>query len=408
MSKETRSGDGSFDEIRARVVERLRRCHSEIEQALYARIQKDVPDPIGDKNPEYQASLRATVTAILDYTFEVIERGLVSAPIPPAAAAQARRAARAGVSLGTIQRRYFAGHGELGDFVARAVEELGLSNDGRTLDHLRRAQETVLGHITASIEQEYMHERELIARPLERRRLETVQKLLAGEPVDQAEFDELDYQLHAYWHLGVIATGGEAKDVLSHLRTGLECKLLQVPCSDGAITGWLGGQHELAICDLERLLSANGYVDSCLVIGGPGRGLDGFRQTHREARDALAVALRKTEKIVRYADSPLFAAAVQNDTLMRWLKDFLAPLRSYKDGGVGLLQTLRALIDAECNRRAAATALDIDRHTVESRLRTAEELLGRTLLTCLPELDIALRLEELDGAMNVSGTPRAS
>jgi DNA-binding PucR family transcriptional regulator len=93
---------------------------------------------------------------------------------------------------------------------------------------------------------------------------------------------------------------------------------------------------------------------------------------------------------------------------MRWLKDFLAPLRSYKDGGVGLLQTLRALIDAECNRRAAATALDIDRHTVESRLRTAEELLGRTLLTCLPELDIALRLEELDGAMNVSGTPRAS
>jgi len=65
---------------------------------------------------------------------------------------------------------------------------------------------------------------------------------------------------------------------------------------------------------------------------------------------------------------------------------------------VGLRRTLRALIDAECNRRAAAAALDIDRHTVESRLRTAERLLGRTLHTCLPELDIALHLEELDGA----------
>lgn len=406
MSSGASSGEKSLDEVRVRVVERLRPCRSEIELALYARIQKDVPDSIGDENPEYQASLRATIAAVLGYTLEAIERGSVVAPIPPAAAAQARRAARAGVSLGTIQRRYFAGHGELGDFVSRAVEELGLSNDGRALDHLRRTQETVLGHIAASIEQEYLHERELVARPLERRRIETVQKLLAGEPVDPAELDELDYQLHAYWHLGVIATGDTAKDVLVHLRTGLESRLLQVPCGDGAIAGWLGGQHELAICDLERLLSANGYADSCVVIGGPGRGLDGFRQTHREARDALVVALRKTERIVRYADSPLFAAAVQNDTLMRWLKDFLAPLRSYKDGGIGLLQVLRALIDSECNRRAAATALDIDRHTVESRLRTAEELLGRALPTCLPELDIALRLEELDGAMTVAESPR--
>jgi DNA-binding PucR family transcriptional regulator len=147
-------------------------------------------------------------------------------------------------------------------------------------------------------------------------------------------------------------------------------------------------------------------VDFCLVIGGPARGLDGWRQTHREARDALVVALRKPERIVRYADSPLFAAAVQNDTLMRWLKDFLAPLRSQKDGGIGLLQTLRALIDAECNRRAAASALDVDRHTVESRLRTAEQLLGRTLPTCLPELDIALRLEEFDGAITAAGPSR--
>jgi hypothetical protein len=33
---------------------------------------------------------------------------------------------------------------------------------------------------------------------------------------------------------------------------------------------------------------------------------------------------------------------------------------------------------------------------VESRLRTAEQLLGQPLRTCLPELDVALALEELE------------
>jgi hypothetical protein len=407
MSNGADSGDDCFDEIRSRAVEWLRSRQLEIEQAVYARIQKDVPDPVGDENPEYQAGLLETVKAVVNYSLQTIEHGRVAAPIPPAAAAQARRAARAGVSLGTIQRRYFAGHGELGDFMALAAEGIGLSNNGHVLQHLRRMQETVLAHIAASIEEEYTHESELVARPFEQRRAHTVQKLLAGETVDQAHIDELDYQLHAYWHLGVIVTGAETNEILVQLRQGLERKLLQVPCGDDTVWAWFGGQHELAVSDVERQLSGNGHTDSRLVIGGSRRGLDGWRQTHREARDALVVALRTPGKVVvRYADSPLFAAAVQNDTLVRWLEDFLAPVRSYKGGGLDLLQTLRALIDKECNRRAAATMLDIDRHTVESHLRTAEELLGRTLPTCLPELDVALRLEELDRAMTVTSIPR--
>lgn len=278
----------------------------------------------------------------------------------------------------------------------------------RTVEQLRSRCseiEQLLEHVAASIEREFVQERELIARPDVQRRVETVQKLLAGEPVDQAELDRLGYRLHAHWHLGVIATGDDAGDVLLRLRTNLERRVLLVPCEHGVIWGWLGGQRKLAVRELERLLSASSRADFRLVIGEPGSGLDGWRQTHREARDAFLAALRKPDKLVRYADTPLFAAAVQNDTLTRWLRDFLAPLRGQKDGGVGLLQTLRALINVECNRRAAAALLDIDRHTVENRLRTAEELLGRSLTTCLPELDTALRLAELDGAIAATRTP---
>jgi DNA-binding PucR family transcriptional regulator len=134
-----------------------------------------------------------------------------------------------------------------------------------------------------------------------------------------------------------------------------------------------------------------------LAIGEPGRGIDGWRLTHYQAQEALGIAARKPEKFARYADDPLLAAALQHDRLARWLKGFLSPLDSRGDGPK-LRQTLRAYIDAECNATSAAPLLKISRHTVESHVRAAEELLDRPLRTCLAELDVALRLEELDEA----------
>jgi hypothetical protein len=43
-------------------------------------------------------------------------------------------------------------------------------------------------------------------------------------------------------------------------------------------------------------------------------------------------------------------------------------------------------------------ALGVNRHTVESRLNTAQQHIGRPLDTCLIELEVALRLRELDSA----------
>ena len=64
--------------------------------------------------------------------------------------------------------------------------------------------------------------------------------------------------------------------------------------------------------------------------------------------------------------------------------------------GVGLRETLRAYFDAGFNAATAAAALEVDRHTVQRRLRKVEEALGRLLHTCHAELEVALVLEELD------------
>ncbi len=400
MSSDTSGDKKAFDEIRARIVQRLRSRHSEIEEAVYSRIQRDVPNSIGDESPEYHEALPATVASVLDYAMNAIECGEDSEPIPPAVAAQARRGARAGVSPGTIQRRYFVGYRVFGEFVTQEIEHLELLNSGQVVHHLHRAQEALLEHLAAAIEHEYHQEQDSIGGF---RRSAIVQRLLSGEPVEPAELAELDYEIDAYWHLGLISSGLSTEDIAQTLGRPQGCKILCVQLNDRVFT-WLGAQD--ASSTEGEHLSVTGRSGVALAIGEPGRGFDGWRLTHQQARAAFAVALRRPQQVARYADSRLLAAALQNETLARSLaQKYLGPLRSQSDGGAKLRHTLRTYIDSECNATSTAHGLQIGRHTVESRVHTAERLIGATLRKCLPELDVALRMDQLDHAF-LDGEPR--
>ena len=76
-----------------------------------------------------------------------------------------------------------------------------------------------------------------------------------------------------------------------------------------------------------------------------------------------------------------------------------APLGSQRDGGVTLRRTLRTYIDLDCNATSAAEILKVGRRAVKSRVCTAEKLIGCPLHECLAELDVALRLGELDSVV---------
>jgi PucR-like helix-turn-helix protein/diguanylate cyclase with GGDEF domain len=392
MDDDAPSSAGSLDEVCADIGERLQGRIPEIVQATYACLVEAVPDPVEGLGADYQAGVLAAITAIVEYSLESIKQGPEwSAPIPQAAVAQVRRAARAGVSVGTVVRRYLAGHGCLGRFIEEEVERIGLSGHGPTLLHLQRTREVLLQHLTAAIEHEYNQECEQAVRSPDQRRADIVQRLLADKPVGPAELAELDYELHVSWHLAAVVTGAGAKDALRRLEIGPGRKFLSVSCGDTAVWVWIGSRRKPDATEVERALSANGAAGVSLVE----RGIDGWRLTHHQAQEALRVALRTPEKVARY--EPFLAAAVQNDTLARSLKQkYLMPLASQRDGGAILRQTLRAYIDAHGSATSAAKALNIRRHTVESRLHTVEELIGCPLYTCLAKIDVALRLSELD------------
>jgi PucR C-terminal helix-turn-helix domain/GGDEF-like domain len=397
LSDDPRGDLASLERLRADLAERLRMRRSEIAEAVFARFRDIGFDPAAGENAEYVAGSHAAIAESVDYGLGAIERGEEwFGSIPPATVAQARRAARNGVSLEQVLLRNNAGHTVLEDFV---MQEVDLAGHSMVLRGVFGTLGALLDHFTALLAHEYQRELERTARSPERRRTELVQKLLAGAPVDTAEFA---YRFDAE-HLGVIASGARARELVRALATGLGRELLSVSPGEETVWAWLGGRRALDIAALSRLVSASEPAGVSVTIGGSGSGIDGWRLTHRQAQAAMLVAERRPQQLTRYADVSLLAAVLRDQELASSLVEVhLSPLDGHRDSAVSR-ETLRAYFAAGCNAATAAAALRVDRHTVERRLNSIETRLGRPLHTCRAELEVALRIEELGVPTGPSG-----
>jgi hypothetical protein len=398
-------------DARARVVDRLRARQEEIERAVFARVREAVPD-FGTAVDEYLQGLRVAVAAAVEFGLAGLASGEGhSAEIPAQAITQARLAARTGVSLDAILRRYIVGHALLWDYVMEEADRVERTGRDSGLREMSRAQTALLDQLVIGVTREHVAELKRAGRSREHRQLERVRLLLSGSHAGALEelpalFDlELDYDFDGE-HLGVIVRGAGAREALRELAERLDRRLLLVTPSGGTVWAWFGGRSVVQGVDLEAalLVSAGGGGDAqggsgrgdlSFAIGEPARGLEGWRATHRQAQAALLVASRRPRKLTRFSDVALLAAAFKDELLGAALIDiFLSPLDDPRGGGIALCETLRAYIAAEHNASSAAAALGVARSTVVNRLRIAEERLGRQLHPCPPELDVALHLRE--------------
>jgi sugar diacid utilization regulator len=383
----------SLEDIRT-LVDRLRAREAEIAQAIFARVQEAVPTAVDGRDPAYQAGVFDAVAAVLDHGLEAMahEPGW-SGSIPDEATAQARRAAHAGTSSSAVVRRYVAGHRLLGEFVAAEAKRIGISGDAAALDRIRRTRESLLENLIAVVEYEHDQERRRIAHSPEQRRAALVSRLLNDEPVGQTELADLGYRFDA-WHVGVIVNGPSARETLESLKT--DRQLLSLPQGEETVWAWLGGQRRLANSEMERLGPGSEPLGVLLSIGEPGTGLEGWRRTHRQAQEALRVALLSQAKRTRYADIALLTPWLQDPDGARSLVElYLSPLNGQKDGGSTARQTLRACLEANRNVSLAARQLGIDRRTLTHRLDRIEACLGYEIDRRKAELEVALRLHDL-------------
>ena len=160
------------------------------------------------EDPDYREGVKRAIEALLQHTFDGLtqEPGRPRAAPPAAALAQVRRAAQAGVGVGTVLRRYLAGHEHLSELIAEAAESSGQASREQALRQMRATQAKPVGELTEAIEREHQRERERIVHP----RNDAGARPRAGcwpasrRPHGEAE---LGYDINGRWHVGAVLTG---------------------------------------------------------------------------------------------------------------------------------------------------------------------------------------------------------
>jgi len=383
-----RPGTGAFVEL----AERMRARREEIEEAVLARVYA-ISDPADTPDPSYAAGLRVAVGVALDYGLSVLASGVANPPpVPVHLLGQARLAARCDVGLDTVLRRYFAGYALLGDFLVDEAEAAGLGSNA--LKPMLRAQASLLDTLVAAATEEFSREQAEQVGGSAQRHFEQVRGLLDGALPDTAT---LVYDFDAS-HLGMVASGPGAAEALRERAAALDCSLLLVTCDEETAWAWLGTRRGIDTAHASLLSPAGLPARVALAVGEPARGMAGWRLTHRQARAALPVAQRTAGRTARYAEVALLASALQDDVLTASLRRiYLAPLGEERSGGATARETLRAYFAADCNISSAAAALAVHRDTVANRLRAIEAMIGRPPGEYAADLELALRLDELDG-----------
>jgi hypothetical protein len=372
---------------------RLRERRGEIEAAISTRVMA-MSRPAEANGSEYTEGLRTAIAAGIDYGIAAVEREqAVESPVPAAMRAQAQLAARSRVGLDTVLRRYLAGHALLGDFIlGEAAADVSAVELKRVLRRLAAAMDRAISEVTAA----YNKEAATGERGAERRRAELVERLLAGQPLDPGP---LGYELDPH-HLGIVAAGDGTASPLRRLARSLDARLLIVRREQGVLWAWLGRRDPIEVEDVHRLVAATWPPRADLALGETGEGSAGWRLTHHQARAAFLIAKRSPGPLIRYADVAVLASILQDDLLSTSLRRlYLDPLEDERGGGATLRTTLRAYFTCGRNGASTAAALGVSRQTVNYRLQTVEERLGRPLSSSSLELDAILRLTELEGVL---------
>ncbi|MBB3037090.1 PucR family transcriptional regulator [Hoyosella altamirensis] len=257
-------------------------------------------------------------------------------------------------------------------------------------------------------------EREQWQRGSMARRVETVQAILAKRPLDlDASSVALSYplnQLHAAFILWVADDAPDA-DVQRLLETAAT-----------TIGTAIGGRRPLSIGSGARTLwcwvatrkPAHGLSPQAVAglgehvhvaVGTSSPGVDGFRQSHREARAAHTVATRRSPQppVTYYVDTELacLAAGLMGEDGMKVLVSReLGGLAASDNTTNRLRDTVRLYLAQSSNADSTAALLNVHPNTVRYRIRQAEELLGHPVDERRVYVELALNVVDAFGTVD--------
>jgi DNA-binding PucR family transcriptional regulator len=359
------------------------------------------------------ASVEANVATLLD----ILEHGIVpeSADAPTAAVEYARRLAQRDVPLHALVRAYRVGHGRfLGtclDELARQIRDVDLA--AAVTRRLLELSFRYIDRVSERVIVVYQEQRDRWLLTQTAARAGRVRQLLqAGAPdVDAAEAS-IGYRLRQH-HLGLVAWvpepthGGDGLARLDRLTTAIAeavgCRRpLFVPFDQGVACAWLPVENGFDVPgDALRKIVGDYDPTARVAVGDAAPGLDGFRQTHRQALRAqdVAVFARPGTRVTFFSDvGPVALMLADPDATRGWVRQTLGRLGADDEHAAGLRETLRVFLGTGSSYTATAELLRVHKNTVQYRVRKAEEAIGAPVRGRESDVELALRVCHALGA----------
>ncbi|AFM17717.1 regulator of polyketide synthase expression [Mycolicibacterium chubuense NBB4] len=364
--------------------------------------------------------MRASVAGNVETVFDALRYGIDIERIePPTAALEySRRLAQHGVPANALVRAYRLGQQET---LRHVLEEIrGTDVDAElaldVFDAISRVTFGYIDWISQQVVDAYEVERERWVENRNSVRAVRVRELLdvpddhiGGVDIDAATA-AIRYPL-SRTHIAVIlwtdakdATGRELLKLERFLRELAESMAL----ADSALFvaadrvsgwGWLALADSAMPDPVHHIREFAGTRSDapCLAVGTARPGLAGFRQSHRQARNARRVAVavtgRPDRRVTCAADPGVGAAALLTEGLPQtreWVGETLGPLADDTDSDARLRETLRVFLNEGSSYKAAAERLHLHHNSVKYRVQRAVERRGRPIADERLDVELAL------------------
>lgn len=407
----SRGYDAATARAAATVVDHLSGTLADLTRNVQRMLLDDVGELSGDG--ELADLLRDTVEANIETVFSAIRHDI---PIehfkPPTAALEhARRLAQRGVSVNALVRAYRLGHKAVLAAAREQIRELNLDLQ-MSLDvdsQIADVTFTYIDWISQQVVETYQDEYDRWLSNRNNLRALRVREILAGGDVDaDAMSSAIAYPLNGT-HVAVILwrteiAGGDELVAMERFvqdfarSVGTSGETLFIPVD--RLTGWAWIPLPRAVVDTViddlRAFVATRPDSPRLAVGDPHPGLDGFRRSHQQARNARSVAVAldsNGSQLVAAADPGVAMVGLlagDMDAAAEWAARVLGPLASPTENDERLRSTLRVFLRTGSSFKAAGEELNMHANSVKYRVARAIERRGRPIIDDRLDVEVAL------------------